>query len=334
MNYTPSAAVRDPLMSQPVGYSLLLLPSKKELRKKGYNVAEVSTTSSTRNHPLAYWETRTLKVGATHRDALDAVEEANRKTWGLLKARIQFSCGSFETFVRTNPNDPTSLKCISTYDPNGVFREATREGNARSRAELLPRLCPLVDDRGHHLSTGANPPRSFHPQVLYRSCPPPILSQAGYDFTPMSHNAFLLRPREHSRGVRDVKGNFMRESCDYRPRAYLREQVSGGVNSRHCHCAEVHQVGDYTMDLARDADVLNNRNRVCVQNVTKKGTVKPNSTIVGRRCMKAPRLPCAHDAETGACTNEADCVEATAGDQLEVVAPSTSPTVPQDAAAQ
>ncbi|CBH12656.1 hypothetical protein, conserved [Trypanosoma brucei gambiense DAL972] len=297
---TTTGSFCGPSLSQPVSYSLLVLPPKKELRKKGYNMTDINTTS-TRVHPLARWQTHVLKHGATYRDALDAVEEANTKHWGFLKARIQFSCGSFESFVRTNPNDPSTLKGVSTYDPNGVFHKETLDCTLKNRSTLLPRLRAIVDGRGHHLSGSTPPARSFHPQVLYKNCPPPVLSQAGYDFTPMSHNAFLLRTNDHPQGVRDVKSDFMKGSCDYRPRAYLRDEVSGGVNSRHCHCAEVYQVGDYTMDLARGAEI-DHRNRTVNFEYTKKGTLKSGSNIVGKRHARVPRFPCDHSVK-GACAD-------------------------------
>nr|CCC91596.1 conserved hypothetical protein [Trypanosoma congolense IL3000] len=303
---TTSSAFCGPSNSQPVSYSLLVLPGKKELRKKGYNMAGLDPTSTTRMHPLARWQTHVLKRGATYRDALDAVEEANAKHWGLLRARIQFSCGSFESFVRTNPNDAGTLKSVSTYDPNGAFHEETFKLTEKGRTTLLPRLHAIVDASGHHLAKDKPFKRSFHPQELYKNCPPPVLSQAGYDFTPMSHNAFLLRSNNHPRGVRDVKSDFTKNSSDYRPRSYLRDEISGGVNSRHCHCAEVYQVGDHTLDLACGADI-DHRNRPKNLEYTCKGTLKPGSSIVGRRHVKVPRFPCSHctgQMDTAACESK------------------------------
>ncbi|RNF03641.1 hypothetical protein TraAM80_05581 [Trypanosoma rangeli] len=287
-----SIEVQDPTASVPISYALLELPSKKELRKKGYKLEEINTTS-TRDHPLSKWTTHMLRRGVTYRHALDAIQEANKNSWGLLKARINFSCGSFDSYARLKPHDPMSLKHVGSYDPNGVYKLATIEASVASRARLFPRLKPLVDERGYH-TCKKSVPRSFAPQVLYKDCPPPVLSQAGYDFTPVSHTAFLLRPGDHPRGVRNVKSDFMKESCDYRPRSYLRDEVSGGVNSRHCHCAEVYQVGDYTADYARVTDVVNQRNAVVQKDFTKTGTLKANSSIVGRRYAKAPTFPCTH----------------------------------------
>ncbi|KAF8282927.1 hypothetical protein TcBrA4_0079840 [Trypanosoma cruzi] len=284
--------VQDPTESVPLSYALLELPPKKELRKKGYRMEEINTTS-TRDHPLSKWTTHTLKRGATYRDALDVIGEANKKSWGLLKARIHFSCGSFETYARLKPNDPASLKHTGTYDPNGVYKVNTIEASVAGRARLFPLLKPLVDERGHH-TCSKKLPRTFAPQLLYKECPPPVLTQAGYDFTPVSHNAFLLRPSDHPQGVRNVKSDFMKESCDYLPRSYLREKVGICANSRHRHCAEVYQVGDYTADYARATDVVNQRNRVVKKDFTTTGALKSNSAIVGRRYAKAATLPCAH----------------------------------------
>ncbi|RNF21898.1 uncharacterized protein Tco025E_03228 [Trypanosoma conorhini] len=324
--YAPTD-MQDPTASVPISYALLQLPPKKELRKKGYNIEEINTTS-TRDHPLSKWTTHTLRRGATYRDALDAIEESNKKSWGLLKARIHFYCGSFDNYARLKPNDPASLKYIGSYDPNGVYKLATIEASVASRARLLPRLKPLVDERGHHTCT-QRVPRPFAPQVLYKECPPPVLSQAGYDFTPMSHTAFLLRPGDHPQGVRSVKSDFMKESCDYRPRSYLRDEVVGGVNSRHCHCAEVYQVGDYTADYAHATDVVNQRNRVVHKEFTKTGTLKANSSIVGRRYAKAPTFPCIH--HTGG--KEGDATATATAAEPQQMASSSSNEAPNDAMA-
>lgn len=292
-----STIIQDPMEREPLSYALLTLPPKRELRKKGYNVAGINTTQQ-RNHALAKWVTYSLKRGATYRDALDAIEEANKKFWGLLKCRITFVNGAFDMFARLDPNDPLTLKHTGTYDPNGVYKAATIEGAVASRVVKLPRLKPLVDERGHHLCPKPLP-RSFAPQTMYKECPPPVLSQAGYDFTPMSHNAFLLRPADPAKGVRDVKSDFTKNSNDYRPRSYLRDETRGGVTSRHCHCAEVYQVGDYTADYARATDTVNHRNRVVKKNFTKTGTLMANSSVVGRRHAKAPTFPCAHNLSSG-----------------------------------
>lgn len=289
--------LQDPMERVPVSYALLKLPPKRELRKKGFNMADINTTSL-RNHPLAKWTTHPLKRGATYRDALDAVEEANKKAWGFLKCRINFASGAFDTYARLDPNDPLTLKHTGTYDPNGVYRAATIEGAVASRVLMLPRLKSLVDDRGHH-ACAKSVPRSFAPQTLYKECPPPVLSQAGYDFTPMSHNAFLLRPADPSQGVRDLKSDYMKNSCDYRPRSYLRDEVSGGVKSRHCHCSEVYQLGDYTADYASVANTVNHRNRVVVKDFTRTGTLVAKNAVVGQRHVKAPMFPCTHTVGGG-----------------------------------
>ncbi|KAH9586744.1 hypothetical protein LSM04_009486 [Trypanosoma melophagium] len=319
----PTFSTQDLSESVPISYALLLLPPKKELRKKGYTMAGLPASitrhlhgtssnqfhnihggiiGSARDHALARWTTHALPKSATYRDALDAVEEANRTQWGFLKGRIQFATGGFDTYARRNPQDAATLTCVGTYDPNAVFRGVTEAAAAESRTRLLPRLRPLVDERGHNTLSQSQSssskkalPRTFAPQVLYASCPPPVISQAGYDFTPMSHISFLLRPGEPSTGARDVRSDFLpMRSNDYRTRAYNR----AGVNGRHCHCAEVYQVGDYTLDLARDADTIDHRNCTVKHTLTRTGTVKPNSTIVGRRHAKAPAFPCAHHTGT------------------------------------
>ncbi|ORC84863.1 uncharacterized protein TM35_000401300 [Trypanosoma theileri] len=333
-------STKDMSESVPISYALLLLPPKKELRKKGYTMAGLpasvsqhlrstrtqsnvqgGSVSSARDHALARWTTHALPKGATYRDALDAVEDANRTQWGFLKGRIQFATGGFDTYARRNPNDAATLACVGTYDPNSVFRGVTAAAAMESRTRLLPRLRPLVNEHGHYTqsqsqsqsSSAKTLPRTFAPQVLYASCPPPVLSQAGYDFTPMSHISFLLRPSEPSTGARDVRSDFVpMRSSDYRPRAYNR----GTAGGRHCHCAEVYQVGDYTMDLARDANTINQRNCTVKHSLTRTGTVKPNSTIVGRRHAKAPAFPCEHQGSAVKETTRATAMESMEADRM------------------
>lgn len=271
----------------PTGYSVLSVPPKWEMRKKGYDPDQL-TFNGGEAHPLATWKSYSLPANASYKDALLKLQEVNKKPWGLLRARLHFSDGQIEMFERRHPNVPGSFSNVRTYDPNGVFNQETNDLAAKRHKELVPRLKFLTDDKGHYIGTQPRP-RTFASQELYKNCPPPVHSQCGYDFTPMSHNSFLLRPADPPKGVRAVQSDFEKKPCDYRPRSYLRE---GPVDSRHCHCAEVYQVGDYTQDLARQTDVVNGRNRLVKREFTHLQTQIPNSTIIGKRNARDPRFPC------------------------------------------
>lgn len=272
----------------PMSYAILSLPPKSEMRKKGYSPDDVNFNGGLATHPLAKWQVYSLQRGCTYKEAVMAIQKANDKPWGLVKARLNFSDGSYEQFERKDVHSMQSFRNTETYHPNGVYLDETKELSAKRRAEQLPRLRPLVDKRGHHLSSKPIP-RTFAPEVLYKNCPPPVHSQAGYDFTPISHNAFLIHPKDDPPGVRHVRSNFMHESVDYRPHSYLR---TGPRDSRHCHCNEVFQVGDYTMDFAQQGETVNQRNHLVTKEFSPIGTLKSNSTIVGRRHAREPRFAC------------------------------------------
>ncbi|KAL7709071.1 hypothetical protein N2W54_006169 [Lotmaria passim] len=291
----------------PVSYAVLSLPTKTTMRKKGYDPDMTDYNGGgLATHPLASWKTFSLPDGCTYKAAVSAVQKANDKPWGPLKIRLNFSDGHYEQFERTNPNSKESFQSTTSYDPNKVFKAETLSRSTARRAQQEPRLKPLVDERGHHL--GSKPiPRTFAPEELYKNCPPPVLSQAGYDFTPVSYNSFLLKPQDPPEGVRNVQSGFMQNSCDYRPRSYLRADGTTGTShpSRHCHCNEVFQLGDYTMDFAREGEAIDNRNRLTKKEYTPIGTLKANSSVVGPRNARQPRFVCASTAkETGTATQQ------------------------------
>lgn len=275
----------------PISYAVLSLPSKAEMKRKGYDPDHLVINGS-EAHPLSRWRTESLPRGATYKDAIAKLQEVNSKPWGLVKVRLHFSDGTEEVFERTNPGVPGSFHNAKTYDPNEVFKKETMARSSAGRAVLLPRLKPIADDKGHS-TTGKPLLRTFAPEVLYRDYPPPVHSQPGYDFTPMSHNSFMLRPADPKPGVRNVQSGIMQQPVDYRPRSYLRELPP---NSRHCHCAEVYQVGDYTLDLAKQGETIDHKNHLTIKNTTSMGSVKTNSTIVGKRNAQQPRFPCTQAA--------------------------------------
>ncbi|GET85888.1 hypothetical protein, conserved [Leishmania tarentolae] len=283
----------------PTSYAVLSLPSKATMRRKGYNPDEVNYNGGLATHPLASWKTFSLPVGCTYKDAVTAVQTANAKPWGPIKIRLNFSDGRYEQFERVAPSVMDSLQSTTTYSPNGVFKEETLSLSTTRREAQKPRLRPLVDERGHHLSSKPIP-RTFAPEELYKNCPPPVLCQPGYDFTPISYNTFLLNPQDPPHGVRSVQSNFMHSKCDYRPRSYLRpEEVTGTSHaSRHCHCNEVFQLGDHTMDFACEGTMVDHRNRLVKKDYSPIGTLKANSSIVGRRHARKPRFGCSSMAES------------------------------------
>ncbi|CAC9445439.1 conserved hypothetical protein [Leishmania infantum JPCM5] len=283
----------------PTSYAVLSLPSKATMRRKGYNPDEANYNGGLATHPLATWKTFSLPDGCTYKDAVSAVQTANAKPWGPIKIRLNFSDGRYEQFERVAPSVMDSLQSTTTYSPNDVFKAETLSLSTMRRTQQQPRLRPLVDKRGRHLSSKPIP-RTFAPEELYKNCPPPVLCQPGYDFTPISYNTFLLNPQDPPHGVRNVQSNFMHSSCDYRPRSYLRPEEATGTShaSRHCHCNEVFQVGDHTMDFACEGTTVDHRNRLVKKDYSPIGTSKASSSIVGRRHACKPRFGCTGVADS------------------------------------
>jgi hypothetical protein len=313
--------------AMPISYAVLSLPTKAAMRKKGYDPNQTNYNGGGHaTHPLATWKTFSLPDGCTYKAALSAVQKANDKPWGPIKIRLNFSDGHYEQFERTNPESKESFQSTASYDPNDVFKAETLSRSTARRAQQEPRLKPLVNEQGHHLSSKPIP-RTFAPEELYKNCPPPVLSQAGYDFTPVSYNSFLLKPQDPPQGVRNVQSGYMHSSCDYRPRSYLRPGGTTGTTgaghaSRHCHCNEVFQVGDYTMDFARDGETVDHRNRLTKKEYSPIGTLKANSTVVGRRHACQPRFACSSKAKATATATETQPQESSvAAQQRETAAP-------------
>ncbi|KAG5487237.1 hypothetical protein LSCM4_07725 [Leishmania orientalis] len=289
-----NATYREPCdAAVPTSYAVLSLPSKATMRSKGYNPDDVNFNGGLATHPLATWKTFSLPDGCTYKDAVKAVQTANAKPWGPIKIRLNFSDGRYEQFERAAPSVADSFQSTTTYSPNDVFKAETLSLSMTRRAQQQPRLRPLVDKQGHHLSSKPIP-RPFAPEELYKNSPPPVLCQPGYDFTPVSYNTFLLKAQDPPPGVRNVQSNFMHSSCDYRPRSYLRPEDATGTThaSRHCHCNEVFQLGDYTMDFACEGTTIDHRNRLVTKDYSPIGTLRANSSIVGCRHSRKPRFSC------------------------------------------
>lgn len=291
-----NSAYKEPLRdAAPISYAVLMLPPKSEMRSKGYDPKHI-VIHGHEAHPLAVWQTHNLTPGSTYKKAVAAIQEINNKPWGLIRARLHFSDGSQEMFERTDPAVPTSLTNLGTYDPNDTYRRATVARATVNREAQKPRLKPIADDKGHHTS-GKPIPRTFAPEVLFKNAPPPVQGKAGYDFTPMSYNSFLVKPNDPPVGVRPMQSSFMHSSCDYRPREFKSKnnsargnestnEKSPGVSSRHCHCAEVFQVGNHTIDLAKQSEVIDHRNRLIKKKTTTLGTTVSNSLVVDPRSTK------------------------------------------------
>lgn len=262
----------------PLNYALLELPPNQLLKPLGVG-DDKEVWGRTRDHPYSKWSTKSFVKDTTLKEALVIVEKENAALPRLAKARIQFFDGVQLTLERKNVNDPSSLVCVSCYDPSGKYHETTSLRASESRNSLTKQLKPLSDNNGRITATGSNkPPSSFAPEVLYRDCPPPDHNQPGFDFEPVSHNSFLVRPNVKLPGVRPGVCDTAPAAIHFRPRAFLRAQ---SVEHKHTKNPEVFQVGTRTLDLALQAEVINQRNILSTSKlpVSPLGTIRSHSSL-------------------------------------------------------
>lgn len=260
----------------PLNYALLELPEKQALKPLGV-CDQKEIWGRTRDHPYARWVTKSFVKGTSLKDALVIVEKENAALPRLVKARINFFDGVQLTLERKNVADPSSLSCTGLYDPSGKFKETTTLRCTQSRQLLDKKLQPLADDRGRIIATAPALP-SFAPESLYRNCPPPNHEQPGYDFEPMSHTSFLVRPNVKLPGVRPGVCDTAPAAIHFRPRAFQRAQTS---TRPHTLNPEVFKVGSQTLDLALQASVVDQRNKVVPhkQNFSPLGTLRSHSAL-------------------------------------------------------
>ena len=241
----------------PMSYSVQELPHELQLRGLGVT-DDTSVWGQTRDHPYAKWESKSFPKGTTLAQALVQLEHENSSRKRLAKIRLTFMDGVQLTLSRANVSDGSSLHCTSVYHPSAVFLDATQPRSSQSRQELNKRNTFLADIGGR-ITTGAKTShRTFSAERLYRDCPPPIHSQPGYDFTPMSYVSFFQRANVKVAGVRPNLMSTNPQAVQYRPRSYHRAEST----SRHSCCAEVIKLESGTVDLSNLGKTVDHRNRL------------------------------------------------------------------------
>lgn len=253
----------------PLSYSLLVLPPKSELAAISVS-DDKYVWGSARDHPYASWTNKSFPRSVTLNQALTSLERENSSNQRLLKMRLSFTDGLSITLMRSNVSDASSLRAVDAYDPSAVFTSKTQSRSSASRSSLLRNLEPLSDlitgrsvsDRMPTVTKRSE--SSLSHSRLYRDCPPPHKCQPGFQFTPMSHNTFLMRPNTFVKGCRPSIGNTNPQAVHFRPRAFQRQDPA---TSCHYGCAERSLVGQHnddpcaTVDLAEDALYIDHRNQ-------------------------------------------------------------------------
>jgi hypothetical protein len=274
----PGHVAADIADRSPLSYSLLLLPHPQALKPLGVGDDKM-IWGRTRDHPFAKWTTKSFVKDTTLKQALVIVGKENEDNARLLKIRLTFLDGVQMTLERTHVSDPSSLVCVSCYDPSAVYRETTQLRASQSRMTLVKQLKALSDHQGRITTPGVNPPKTFSPEVLYRDCPPPQHQQPGYNFTPMSHVSYMTRPNVKLRGVRPGVCDTAPAAIHFRPRAFMRSVTRGTVNHKFTEDPEVFNLGSRVLDLSLQAEVVDQRNILSQQQLSPLGTLRTHSSL-------------------------------------------------------
>lgn len=242
----------------PMCFSVQELPHEQLLNGMGVS-DDTSVWGQTRDHPYSKWESVSFPKGTTLPQALVRLEHENSARKRLAKIRLTFMDGVQLTLSRSNVRDPQSLACSSVYNPSAVFLNRTEGLSSTSREQLQVSNRFLADAKGR-LTTGYDSTgKTFAGETLYRDCPPPIHSQPSYAFTPMSYTSFFQRPNVSVAGVRPDLTSTNPQAVHYRPRSFLRPEMS----SRYCECAEKCKLGDSnaSVNLGALGSTVNHRNK-------------------------------------------------------------------------
>jgi hypothetical protein len=106
----------------------------------------------------------------------------------------------------------------------------------------------------------------------------------------VSHNSFLVKPNDRIVGVRPGISSTSPSAIHFRPRAFLRTTASP-TESRHRLCGEVSALETKTLDLALQADAIDNRNCTVKEKLSYSplGTLRPLSSL--RETMPTDHSP-------------------------------------------
>lgn len=262
----------------PLSYSLLILPSQQALKSLGVG-DDKAIWGSTRDHPYAKWSTKSFVKGTTLKQALVILGNENENNKRLVKMRMTFFDGVQMTLERSRVEDVSSLACVSCYDPSGTYRETTTLHSSQSRMTLVKQLKAIADHQGRITTENIALPKTFAPDVLFRNCPPPFIQKPGYDFTPVSHISYLTRPNVKLRGVRPGICDTAPSAINFRPRAFLRAETRGTVQHKFTENPEVYNLGERTLDLALQANVVNQCNTETIVQHSPLGTLRLHSSL-------------------------------------------------------
>lgn len=152
-----------------------------------------------RDVSFARWETHTFPKDIDFEAALERIEVSNMREPRVIKYKLNFADGCHILLTRANWEDPSTLYCTESYNPNGTFDKttATKKASPQHQAQKTTKF--TVNERGHL----ATRPRDEIGQPLKRSiCAAPAVGKAGYTFTPMSYTSFEVRENIALPGVR------------------------------------------------------------------------------------------------------------------------------------
>eukprot|EP01012_Entosiphon_sulcatum_P009271 TRINITY_DN1516_c0_g1_i1.p1 TRINITY_DN1516_c0_g1~~TRINITY_DN1516_c0_g1_i1.p1 ORF type:complete len:253 (-),score=51.77 TRINITY_DN1516_c0_g1_i1:499-1257(-) len=152
-----------------------------------------------RDVSFARWETHTFPKDIDFESALERIELSNMREPRVIKYKLNFADGCHILLTRANWEDPSTLYCTESYNPNGTFDKTTAKNKASPAAMAKKRSGFLVNEKGHLTMR----PRDDGGQPLKRSIAPPVqVGKAGYSFTPMSYVSHEVKPNVSFPGVR------------------------------------------------------------------------------------------------------------------------------------
>jgi len=244
----------------PMSYALLILPPSSIPQ-------DASVLGATRDHPEARWTKHHFAKGTTLTEALVKLEHENASVRRLIKMRLTFIDGVQLTLARRDLKDPSSLHCTGVYNSSEVFlnRTASRRLDEHALRETTHKKGAFfLSDATGRITTGVSTAGvTFSAAKLYASiCPPPEHQQPGYDFTPMSHIAFLQRPNDKVLGVRPKVADSNLKAVEFRPRSYLRSESTKPTRTL---AAEHPHIGDHTCHLTTMSQSINCRNQTTIE---------------------------------------------------------------------
>eukprot|EP00999_Lentomonas_sp_LEN2_P000919 NODE_1918_length_698_cov_1.894921_g1868_i0.p1 GENE.NODE_1918_length_698_cov_1.894921_g1868_i0~~NODE_1918_length_698_cov_1.894921_g1868_i0.p1 ORF type:complete len:223 (+),score=18.87 NODE_1918_length_698_cov_1.894921_g1868_i0:3-671(+) len=186
---------------KPQNYSVCKLPDAGDASTASASFEASRSMARGRDSSFTSWTTHTFPKDIDFEKALEAIEKANNSQPRAVKFKLSFADGCHILLTRSNWQDPSTLYCTESYDPNGSFNSRTGSKKDQFAAtEGKKRAKCLVDGNGHLLHRKRD--TRGNPVLNSLSQPHAKVGAAGYDFTPVSYLSAQTNPNKNYPGVR------------------------------------------------------------------------------------------------------------------------------------